>query len=37
MGTLDAGALRLGIGYGNTADDIDAVLVALGVLAREGS
>jgi cysteine desulfurase family protein len=37
MGTLDTGALRLGIGYGNTADDIDAVLAALETLAREGS
>ncbi len=37
VGTLDTGALRLGIGYGNTADDIDAALAALRTLAEEGS
>jgi cysteine desulfurase family protein len=37
VGTLDTGALRLGIGYGNTSDDIDAALVALATLGREGS
>jgi cysteine desulfurase family protein len=37
VGTLDTGALRLGIGYGNTAEDIDAALAALRTLAEEGS
>jgi len=37
VGTLDTGALRLGIGYGNTDADIDAALAALGTLAREGA
>ena len=37
VGTLDTGALRIGIGYGNTPDDVDAVLAALATLAREGS
>ena len=37
VGTLDAGALRLGIGYANTTDDIDVALVALATLAQEGS
>jgi cysteine desulfurase/selenocysteine lyase len=37
VGTLDTGALRLGIGYGNTVDDIDAALAALRTLAEEGS
>lgn len=35
VGTLETGALRLGIGYGNTDDDIDAALGALGTLAGE--
>ena len=37
VGTLETGALRLGIGYGNTVDDIDAALAALRTLAEEGS
>ncbi len=37
VGTLDTGALRLGIGYRNTEDDVDAALVALATLARESS
>lgn len=34
-GTLDTGALRFGIGFGNTADDVDAALEALSTLASE--
>jgi selenocysteine lyase/cysteine desulfurase len=37
VGTLDTGALRLGVGYGNTSDDIDAALTALATLGQEGS
>jgi cysteine desulfurase family protein len=29
LGTLDSGAVRLGVGYGSTTDDVDAVLAAL--------
>jgi selenocysteine lyase/cysteine desulfurase len=29
LGTLEAGALRFGIGYGNTAEQVDVVLEAL--------
>jgi selenocysteine lyase/cysteine desulfurase len=37
VGTLETGALRLGIGYSTTESDVDAVLDALGTLASEGS
>lgn len=29
IGTLETGTLRLGVGYGNTADDVDAVIAAV--------
>lgn len=35
VGTLETGALRFGIGYGNTDDDIDVALMALRTLAEE--
>ena len=35
VGTLDTGALRMGVGFGNTDDDIDRALAALATLARE--
>lgn len=35
LGTLDTGALRFGIGWGNTEDDIAAALEALAVLLGE--
>ena len=35
LGTLDAGALRLSVGYGLTQDDVDLVVEALGVLGSE--
>ncbi len=34
LGTLESGALRFGIGYGNTDDDVDAALAALSELTR---
>ena len=37
LGTALTGALRFGVGYGNTDADIDLVLEALSTLAREGS
>jgi len=36
VGTLETGALRFGVGYGNTDADIDIALDALATLAREG-
>lgn len=35
FGTLKSGALRFGIGYGNTESDIDAVLAALREIVRD--
>jgi selenocysteine lyase/cysteine desulfurase len=35
LGTLDTGALRFGLGYGNTQADVDAVLSALRELTGE--
>jgi selenocysteine lyase/cysteine desulfurase len=35
VGTLETGALRFGVGYGNTDADIDIALEALATLARE--
>jgi len=35
VGTLETGALRFGVGYGNTDTDIDIALEALATLARE--
>lgn len=35
IGTLQTGALRFGVGYGNTAEHVDAVLSALEELAGE--
>jgi cysteine desulfurase family protein len=37
MGTLSTGALRFGIGYGNTDSDIDVALEALRILAEESA
>lgn len=35
LGTLQTGALRFGLGYGNTEADVDAALEALAVLGKE--
>lgn len=35
LGTLESGALRFGIGYGNTSEHIDAALRALSEITRE--
>jgi cysteine desulfurase family protein len=35
LGTLENGALRFGLGYGNTAGDVDETLGALAELAKE--
>ena len=35
LGTIDTGALRFGVGFGNTDQHIDAVLDALAALTRE--
>lgn len=35
VGTLDTGALRFGVGYGNTDEHIDVVLEAVRTLSRE--
>ena len=32
LGTLETGAIRLGVGYGNTASDIRTALTAIGEL-----
>lgn len=37
FGTLQSGALRFGIGYGNTESDIDALLDALRAIVREST
>ena len=37
VGTLETGALRLGLGYGNTPADVAVALAALKTLAEEGS
>lgn len=37
LGTLETGALRFGVGYGNTAEDIDRVVEALGEIVSESS
>ena len=35
LGTFETGALRFGVGYGNTSDDIDMAVAALALLAEE--
>jgi selenocysteine lyase/cysteine desulfurase len=35
LGTAEHGALRFGLGYGNSADDVDTVLGALDELVKE--
>lgn len=35
LGTFETGALRFGVGYGNTSDDIDTAVAALALLAKE--
>jgi selenocysteine lyase/cysteine desulfurase len=37
IGTLEMGALRFGIGFGNTDAHVDAALAALEALSRESS
>lgn len=35
LGTLETGALRFGLGYGNTVEDVDVVVDALSTLVKE--